>query len=87
QITDTISDVAHKFTEAEWKRKNPSEEVKPGDGFDRIARRVLENSQDQVTEADVLEYSRRLAEYNKKDRNTTVLQPGDRLLLPMPERR
>ncbi len=86
QIGDKIGDMARQHAEAEFRRKNPSVEVKPGDGFDRIARRVLEQTQDKVAEADVIEYSRRLAEYNQKDRNTSVLHPGDRLHLPPPER-
>lgn len=84
QIGEQIDGVVRQFSEADFKRKNTSEEVQPGDGFDRIARRLLERNQDNVTEAEVIEYSKRLAEYNKKDRNTTVLQPGERLYLPLP---
>ncbi len=70
-----------------WQKRNVEVEVQPGDGFDRISRRELELRQDNVTEADVLEYSRRLAEYNRMDRGTTMLHPGDRLRMPYIEQR
>lgn len=79
-----MDELTRRVAEAEFRKKNPAEEVRPGDGFDRIARRVLERNQQTVTEAEVVEYSRRLAEHNKMDRDKTVLHPGDRLNLPLP---
>lgn len=85
-----FSDWEEKFTamrrkveEELWQKKNIDVEVRPGDGFDRVSRRALEEVRGgNVTEAEVLEYSKRLAEYNKMERETTVLQPGQRLRLP-----
>jgi hypothetical protein len=74
--------MARQLAEQQWQRQNPEIEVQPGEGFDRIARRALEQHQGKATEADVLEYSRRLAEQNQKDRDTSILHPGDRLRLP-----
>lgn len=81
-IQDKLNKMMQQYAEKQWQQKNPETEVQPGDGFDRVSRRELQQRLGNVTEAQVQEYSRRLAEYNKMDRDSTVLQPGQRLRLP-----
>ncbi|MBA3855757.1 MAG: hypothetical protein C0507_02495 [Cyanobacteria bacterium PR.3.49] len=81
-IQDRLNKMMQQYAEHQWQQKNPEAEVQPGDGFDRVSRRELQQRLGNVTEAQVQEYSRRLAEYNKMDRDSTVLQPGQRLRLP-----
>lgn len=57
-------------------------EIQPGDGFDRIARRELMSQGLHPTAAQVIEYSKKIAEHNNMNRDTTVLLASDKLNLP-----
>ena len=56
--------------------------VNPGDGFDRIARRTLVKHGVQPTEAEVIDYARKIAALNNMTRESTVLLTTDKLWLP-----
>lgn len=57
-------------------------EVQPGDGFDRIARRVLMQNGMQPSESQVIAYAKEIAELNNMNRESTVLMTSDKLWLP-----
>lgn len=57
-------------------------DVNPGDGFDRIARRMLVKYGVQPTEAQVIDYARKIAALNNMTRESTVLLTTDKLWLP-----
>jgi len=82
-LEELLSNLTRIWQGGQQRPEIPSVEVKPGEGFDRVARRVLQQQQQgAVSEADVLEYSRRIAEMNKRDRDSYVLQPGEQLRIP-----
>jgi len=80
-VGETVDEWSKVFTRDRQVQEKVAE-VKSGDGFDSVARRELMLLQKNVTNSEVIEYSRRIAEYNKMDRDTSILHPGDRLRLP-----
>lgn len=81
-IASTVTDAARAIADAVQAQQV---EVQPGDGFDRIARRVLAQRGMQPSESQVIAYAKQIAELNQMSRESTVLMAHDKLKLPRTE--